>query len=112
MTQKNNVIAPPIQTLLSAKPILIGAGTGLILISLFLLGVDDPNPEWGKLWMIKPLIMVTAAGAGGGAVYTFLNQLRRQGKMNKAIAILLSLVVYIIGLFLGTVLGLDGTLWN
>ncbi|PEC35719.1 potassium transporter KefB, partial [Bacillus toyonensis] len=52
---------------------LLGAGIALILILVFLLGVDNPKPEWGKLWMLKPLIVVPTAGAMGGVFYYFMD---------------------------------------
>lgn len=112
MTQTNNSATLPIQTGSFIKPVLIGTGIGLFLISVFLMGVDDANPEWGKLWMIKPLIMVPFAGAVGGAVFHFLIELGSRGILNKTVAFLLGLIVFIFGLWLGSVLGLDGTLWN
>ena len=94
------------------KPVLIGGGIGLILISLFLSGVHDPNPAWGKLWMIRPLVIVPVAGAMGGLFYYFMRHLSAGGSLNKTLALILSLFVYVVGLWLGTVLGLDGTLWD
>lgn len=94
------------------KPMLIGGGIALILITLFLLPFDYAKPEWGKLWFIRPLIVVPLAGATGGFCYYFLNQLSAKGTLNKAVAIILSIIIYIIGLWMGTVLGLDGTLWD
>ena len=112
MEQKNNLTQQPNQPVSSAKPILIGAGIALILISLFLFSAGEGKPEWGKLWMIRPLIIVPLAGATGGAFYYFMCHLSHQRSLNKAVAFILSLIVYIIGLWLGTVLGLDGTWWD
>lgn len=112
MTQKNNLTEQPENKLSLAKPVLIGAGIAFILISLFLLGVKHPKPEWGNFWMIKPLIMVPFAGAMGGLFYYFMNYLSSTQGFNKTVAIILSFIVYIIGLWLGSVLGLNGTLWN
>ena len=95
-----------------AKPVLIGAWIGLILISIFLSGVHDPNPAWGKLWMIRPLVIVPLAGAMGGLFYYFMLHLSAGGSLNKTLALVLSIFVYVAGLWLGTVLGLDGTLWD
>lgn len=112
MTETNKSTTQPIHRAELGKRMLLGAGIALLLITIFLLGVDDPKPEWGKLWMLKPLIIVPFAGAMGGVVYHVLDYLRSQGKLPKALAYILSLIGYIIGLWLGTVLGLDGTLWD
>ena len=94
------------------KRMLVGAGIGLLLISLFLLSAGEPNPEWGKLWMIRPLIIVPLAGAMGGLCNYFMVHFNSQVGLNKTIAVILSVIVFIIGLWLGIVLGLDGTMWN
>jgi H+/Cl- antiporter ClcA len=112
MEQKNNLSDHAGNQLSPVKPVLIGAGIALILISMFLSSVDHPKPEWGKLWMLKPMIMVPVAGAIGGLFYYFMNYLSSRSGFNKTVAILLSFIVYIIVLWLGSVLGLNGTLWN
>jgi len=94
------------------KRMLVGAGIGLLLISLFLLSAGEPNPEWGKLWMIRPLIIVPLAGAMGGLCNYFIVHINYQVGVNKTIAMILSVIVFIIGLWLGIVLGLDGTMWD
>jgi hypothetical protein len=111
MTTGSNSAAEQ-QTPSLAKPLLIGGGVGLVLISIFLSGVHDPNPAWGKLWMIRPLVIVPLAGAMGGLFYYFMRHLTAAGSLNKSLALVLSLFVYVVGLWLGTVLGLDGTLWD
>ena len=111
MTQKNDLTKTN-QSLSFAKPVLIGAGIALALISLFLTGVDNPDPAWGRSWMVKPLIIVPLAGAMGGAFFYFMNQLSHHRGLNKTVAILLGLIVYVVGLWLGSIVGLDGTLWN
>jgi hypothetical protein len=90
---------------------LIGAGIALLVISFFVFGVDQANSEWGKFWMIRPLIITPLAGAMGGAFYFFMDYQSSRG-FNKILAILLCIVVYLIGLWLGVVLGLDGTMWD
>jgi hypothetical protein len=111
MTQRNDSTTEPNQPISLAKPMLIGAGIGLIAISFFVFGVDKPNPEWGKLWMIRPLIVTPIAGAMGGAFYYFMDYQSSRG-FNRTIAVILSLIVFIVGLWLGIVLGLAGTMWN
>lgn len=94
-----------------AVPMLIGAGIGLAIISFFVFGVDHPNPEWGKYWQIRPLIVTPAAGALGGAFWYLMDVMSSKG-MNRTIAVILAVIVFIIGLWIGTVLGLAGTMWN
>ena len=109
--KQSNLTAEPDQPLSIAAPTIIGAGLGLIVISFLVFGVDDPNPEWGKLWMIRPLIITPMAGALGGAFYYFMDRLTSRG-LNKTVAVVLSLLVFFVGLWLGIVLGLAGTLWD
>lgn len=92
-------------------PILIGTGIAFMAISFFVFGVDNPNPEWGKNWRIRPLIITPLAGAAGGAFYAFMNYQISKG-FNRTFGIILSLIVFVIGLWMGIILGLDGTMWN
>lgn len=112
MTLKNNLKEQSQSQLSAGKSMLIGAMIGLMLISLFVFGVDDPKPEWGKFWMIKPLIITPLAGAMGGLFFYFMNYISSKGGINKTLAIILSIIVFIIGLWLGIVLGLNGTMWD
>lgn len=111
MEQKPNSPTLPDQPLSLAQPMLLGAGIALFVISLFIFGAET-NPEWGKLWRIRPLIITPLAGVAGGAFYYFINRLSFRGKLNKTLAIILGLIVYIVGLWMGVVLGLDGTMWD
>lgn len=111
MTQQNVSQNQPVRPLSFAKPMLLGAGIAFVVISFFVFGVDEPHPEWGKFWMIRPLIVTPLAGAMGGAFYALMDYLSFRG-FNRTLAILLSIFVYFIGLWLGIVLGLDGTLWD
>ena len=92
--------------------ILTGAGIALVLILVFLLGAGEPDPAWPALWIIKPLIIVPAAGAIGGGIFFIMDHLCIQGGWKKIAANALSLLFYLITLWMGTVLGLDGTWWN
>jgi hypothetical protein len=62
--------------------------------------------------MIRPLIIVPLAGATGGLFYHLMDNLHLQGGWKKVLALILSLIGYIFVLWIGTVLGLDGTWWN
>lgn len=91
---------------------LTGAAIGLLLISLFLISAGEPDPAWGNFWRIKPLFMVPFAGAMGGLCNYFIVHYHRQLGLHKAIAVILSVIVFIVGLWMGTVLGLNGTYWD
>ncbi|QHL89392.1 potassium transporter KefB [Nibribacter ruber] len=93
------------------KPMLLGGCIALLAISFFVFGVDNPNPAWGKYWMVRPLIITPLAGAMGGVFYAFMDYQSARG-FNRTLAVLLSLVVFVVGLWLGIVLGLAGTMWN
>lgn len=112
MTQKNNLTTQSIRPASLGKRMLVGAGIGLLLISMFLISAGEPNPAWGKLWMIRPLIIVPLAGAMGGLCNYFIINFYNLVGLNKIIAMILSVIVFIVGLWLGIVLGLDGTMWN
>lgn len=100
------------QTVSVTTRMLIGAGIGLALISLFLFGNNYVDPSWGKYWMIRPLIVVPFAGAMGGLCNYFIVGKHSQWGLNKTVAIILSVLIVVIGLWMGFVLGLDGTLWD
>ncbi|MBN8685858.1 MAG: hypothetical protein J0M10_02525 [Chitinophagales bacterium] len=95
-----------------SKNMLTGATIGLALIGLFLFKADAPDPEWPRLWMLRPLLIVPFAGAMGGLFFTFMEPWRKKSGWIKAAAYIICLLVTLAGLFMGIVLGLDGTYWN
>lgn len=95
-----------------AVRMLIGAAIGLLLICFFLIKAGNPDPMWPKLWIIRPLIIVPLAGAMGGLCNYYIVNYHGMIGLNKTIAVILSGIIFIIGLWLGIVLGLDGTYWN
>jgi hypothetical protein len=112
MTQKNTLFTQPVHAALLTRRMLMGAGIALALMSIFLLGVKDPDPQWGKLWMIRPLIVISLAGAGGAAFYHFTGPLRQQGGWIMFGTYLLNAFAFLVALWMGSVVGLDGTLWD
>lgn len=112
MTQETNSTTGPLHSSSLGKRLLWGAGIALILISFFLISAGAGSPEWPTFWRIRPLVIVPFAGAMGGLFYHLMDYFRLQGGWKKIVANIVSLLVYIIGLWLGTVLGLDGTMWN
>ena len=94
------------------KRMLIGGIIGLVLISLFLFSADDASPAWNRFWFIKPLIITPIAAAMGGAFHYYIENLFAANQWSKALAIIIATVGFIVALWLGTVLGLDGTYWD
>jgi len=96
------------QSALLVIHMLIGAGLALLLIFIFLWGVK-PDPGWPSFWKIKPLLIVPLAGAMGGGWFYFM---KHRMITNKALAIFIGILGYVIILWMGTVLGLEGTMWD
>lgn len=112
MIQPNEFQNKPIHTASAGKRMGQGAGVALVLIVLFLASAGAGNPEWPRFWMIRPLVIVPLAGALGGVFYYNMDHLRDRGGWRKVLANVLSLLVFLVVLWLGTVLGLDGTWWD
>ncbi len=111
MNQRKTSITGSVNRGSVIKSMLIGAGIGLFVILLFITGAET-QPHWPNLWKIRPLIITPLAGAlGGGLCYASIKILKREG-LHAAIAVVLSLVGFLIALWLGIILGLDGTLWD
>ncbi len=91
---------------------LIGAALGFMVISVFVFGVDEPNPAWGKYWMIRPLIITPLVGAMGGLFFFVMKYLSSKMRFNKTLAIIIGLLGLTVALWIGIVLGLDGTMWD
>lgn len=94
------------------KRMMLGAAIGLVLISFFIFSVDNPNPEWGKYWRIKPLIITPLVAAFGFLSFYLKEYINPKTDAGKIVVFFISTLVFLVALWLGTVLGLDGTLWN
>ena len=90
---------------------LYGAAIALLFIGIFLLGAQS-EPEWSQYWILRPLLIVPIAGAFGGAFFHLMGIPRSKGGWVKAFSILFSFIGYVVIVWLGIVLGLDGTLWD
>lgn len=112
MTHRNELQQQPSHAASASMRMLQGAGIALIVITAFLLSAGEADPGWPKLWIIKPLIIVPLAGALGGLFYYNMDPLRHQGGWRTVVAIVTSLIVYLFVLWLGIVLGLNGTMWD
>lgn len=91
--------------------VIYGAGIALLFIAVFLIGAES-KPGWSQYWMLRPLIIVPVAGAFGGIFFHYMGIARSKGGMIKALALLFSFIGYMVIVWLGIVLGLDGTLWD
>lgn len=110
--EANHDILVQRRTNLIAKRMVVGAVIALVLISALLITVKNADPAWGKLWFLRPLIVVPLAGAMGGLFYHLMEGLRKRGGWATIIANIISVLIYVFILWIGTVLGLDGTLWD
>ena len=111
MVYKNDISSQPMVTGALAVRMLYGAGIALLFIGIFLLGAKT-NPEWSPYWILRPFILVPLAGAFGGAFFHFMAIPRSKGGLVKALSILFSFIGYVVIVWLGIVLGLEGTLWD
>lgn len=89
-----------------------GAILALILISIFVFTVPNPNPEWGQYWFIRPLIVTPFITSIGGVCFYIINTKKTKSKLLNLLLILSSFILFLFFLWIGTILGLDGTLWN
>ena len=112
MTQNHNAATSPIHPNSLIIKMAVGAAIGLSIISFFVFSVNQPNPEWGEYWRVRPLIVVPFAGAMGGLCNYFLMHFHQRFGINKAVAVIISILAALFGLWIGIVLGLDGTLWD
>lgn len=111
MTHTDNSINEGFQGSLPIR-VIVGAMIALCVIGFFVFGVDDPDPAWGAYWRIRPLVVTPLAGAMGGLCNFFIMKFHKRVGVHKAVAAIISIIVFIIGLWLGIVVGLDGTMWD
>lgn len=109
MTNPNNVITVNRSLIIR---MLIGAGIALAIIVALVLSVDEPHPTWHKTWWIRPVVITPLAGAAGGFFFHFMYELGQAGTWKKIVCSLIGIIGYVVALWLGTVLGLAGKLWD
>lgn len=91
---------------------LLGAAIGFAIISVFVFSVDNPNPDWGKFWRVRPLIVTPLFASFGILSFYLKNYMRPKGQFMTVLVFLFSTLVFLFVLWFGTVMGLDGTLWD
>ncbi|BCY29398.1 potassium transporter KefB [Flavobacterium okayamense] len=102
----------PINLSTLIKFAITGAVIALILISLLIFSVNTPKPEWGQHWYIRPLIVTQFVTSIGGIALYLLNLKDFKSKILNLILLICSILIFVFFLWIGTILGLDGTLWN
>ena len=112
MTLANNATSGPLLTVSLKKRMMVGAGIGLLVISFFVIGAGKGSPAWNDYWRIKPLLLTPFIGAIVGLCYDATERLRQFNGWLGRLFVVLSFIGYFIGLWIGVVLGLAGTMWN
>lgn len=107
-----NKIHPQITLTSIVTKMLVGAVIGFIVISLFVFGVDNPNPAWGENWRLRPLVVTPLVSALATQALFLKYMIRFETKIMNDLLYLFSFVLVFIGLWLGIILGLDGTMWD
>lgn len=112
MTPISSFSSPSFVTVSFVKHLVVGTTLALLLISIFLAGVKHPNPNWPAYWMVRPLVLVPVAGALGGGFFYMVRQWGQHETWKKVVATLIGVLGYLVAVWMGTIVGLDGTLWN
>jgi hypothetical protein len=112
MTQAENFVKRPLFTPALGKRMLVGAGIALVMISVFVIGAGSGEPEWGSYWRIKPLLLTPFLGAIIGLCFDITEPLRQLEGWAGRLFLFLSILGYVVGLWISLVLGLNGTMWN
>ena len=94
------------------QPVLAGAALNLVLVSFLLWSGDEPPPHWPALWWVRPLLLLPIAGACAGFCHFLLQGLRLRRGWAAAAAYLLSVLTFLFSMWMGTIIGFDGTYWN
>lgn len=93
------------------KFILFPALLGFLLATLFIISVGGGSSDWSPLWMLQPLILVSAAGATAGSLHGWLAPKYFRGRYKFLHYAALGLL-YLVAYWMGMVLGLNGTYWH
>ena len=112
MTSHNFVKTQSLDTTTVFRRMLICWIIGLAVISFFIFGVDQPHPEWRDYWRIRPLIITPLATAMGALLFNAADVIRPTNDWARILVWFGSFLGFVVALWLGIVLGLDGTMWN
>jgi len=94
------------------KRMLTGAGIGLLLVSFFVITAGEGQPSWGAYWRLKPLLLTPLLASIVAACYHATGPLRDIAGWQGRLFTVLSIIGYVLGLWIALILGLNGSLWN
>lgn len=91
---------------------LAGGFIALCWIALLVFSVRETPESWSDYWRLRPLVVTPLSGAFGGLFFYLMAVRSRFSGWMRILAAIAGLLGYLVAVWLGTVLGLDGTLWN
>lgn len=90
------------------KRILQGAAIACVLVCIFLSILFALSGGGSiKPWILVPIVYVSVGGAFGGAFYSLMDVVRNQGAWQKVLANVVSVLAYMVGLYMFLILGLS-----
>ena len=92
--------------------VIIGSVIAFVLISVILYKGGALDPKWPQFWYLRPLILVPLAGGVWRFIFYTMEKYRQGPIWRKVIVNLVCVLIYIIGIWLATVIGLDGVWWH
>jgi hypothetical protein len=90
----------------------LGWCIGLIIILIFIFDVNEPHPDWGDQWFVKPVLLTPAVTGFGILSFYLIRIVHPTTNVGRALTYLLSSLLFLVSIWLGIVIGLNGTLWN
>lgn len=92
--------------------VVAGWAIGFILILALVLSVNEPKPEWSQYWWVRPVLLTPFISGLAGWLFYRIPRFFQQQQWSLALAYVFVVLLFIFMLWIGIVLGLDGTLWN
>ncbi len=92
--------------------LLLGAGINLIINVLFITDLDTTNSAWSPFWMVKPLTLGPLITGLGAMLAFYVVKFLINQNISKYISYFSFVAIFIISIWLGIVLGFNGTLWD
>ena len=94
------------------KIVLLGFALGLFIASMLIHNVSFPKLSWGPNWYIKPMLVLSFVASIGSIPFYFANQYEASNHSKKILAYLGATLFLLFFIWIGIILGFDGTIWN